>query len=140
MADYFTQFSCMLDVGGAQNAARALDLFATFTREIAAEDGAFGPGFAVSIEPGPDGEQLWLRDEAGGGDPEQVLRFVKRCAAAFDLTGRWGFQYAVSCSKTRLDAFGGGAHALDLASGEAVSWISTDAWLACALAGGACDA
>ena len=27
MADYFTHFSCLLDVGTPQNAARALDLY-----------------------------------------------------------------------------------------------------------------
>ena len=29
-----------------------------------------------------------------------------------------------------LDGFGGGAHVLDLASGETVDWIYTDGWLA----------
>jgi hypothetical protein len=60
---------------------------------------------------------------------------VKRCAAEFGLTGRWGFQYANTCSKPRLDGFGGGAHVLDLATGETVDWIYTDGWLAQTISG-----
>jgi hypothetical protein len=43
--------------------------------------------------------------------------------------GRWGFQYANTCSKPQLDGFGGGAHVIDLATGETVDWIYTDGWL-----------
>lgn len=56
------------------------------------------------------------------------------CAKEFGLTGRWGFQYANSCSRPRIDAFGGGAHVMDLATGETVSWIDTRGWLADAIA------
>ena len=70
-----------------------------------------------------------------GGDPERLIQFVKRCAVEFGLTGRWGFQYANTCSKPRLDGFGGGAHVLDLATGETVDWIYTDGWLAETIAG-----
>ncbi|WP_207102836.1 hypothetical protein [Paracoccus shandongensis] len=35
-----------------------------------------------------------------------------------------------------LDGFGGGGHVLDLATGETVDWISTDAWLSILPAGG----
>ncbi len=70
-----------------------------------------------------------MRDDVTG-DPERLIQFVKRCAATFGLTGRWGFQYANTCSRPRLDGFGGGAHVLDLATGETVDWIYTDGWLA----------
>ena len=69
-----------------------------------------------------------MRDDVTG-DPERLIQFVKRCAAEFGLTGRWGFQYANTCSRPRLDGFSGGAHALDLATSETVDWIYTDAWL-----------
>ena len=35
MADYFTHFSCVLDVGTPDNAARALDLYPAFMKEAA---------------------------------------------------------------------------------------------------------
>lgn len=47
-----------------------------------------------------------------------------------------GMQYANSCSKPRIDGFGGGAHVLDLATGETVDWIYTDGWLSTVLEGG----
>ena len=43
-----------------------------------------------------------------------------------DLCKPFGFQWADTCSKARLDAFGGGAV---LISKEGTEWMSTDAWL-----------
>lgn len=131
MADYFIHFSCLLDVGTPENAARALDLYTTLWQENAAEDPP-SDGFALSIQPEHGGTMLWMRDE-GTGDPAQVIAFVKRCAAIFGLTGRWALQYATTCSKPRVDGFGGGAHVIDLATGETVDWISTDGWLSALL-------
>jgi hypothetical protein len=128
MADYFTHFSCLLDVGTPENAARALDLYNRLSEDGASEEPP-SEGFLLSIQPEHGGTQLWMRDDVTG-DPERLIQFVKRCAAEFGLTGRWGFQYANTCSKPRLDGFGGGAHVLDLATGETVDWIYTDGWLA----------
>ena len=127
MADYFTHFSCLLDVGTPENAARALDLYNRLSEAGASEEPP-SEGFLLSIQPEHGGTQLWMRDDVTG-DPERLIQFVKRCAAEFRLSGRWGFQYANPCSKPRLDGFGGGAHVLDLASGETVDWIYTDGWL-----------
>ncbi len=70
-----------------------------------------------------------MRDEVTG-DPLQVIIFVQRCAEAFGLTGRWGFQWANTCSQPRINAFSGGAHVLDLSTGRPVAWIGTNHWLA----------
>ena len=137
MADYFTSFSCLLDVGAPENAACAMALYKTLSEEDAL-DPRLCEGFLLSIR-SEDSAILWIRD-VGGGDPESVVRFVKRCAAEFHLSGRWGFQYADSCSKPRLDGFGGGAHVLDLANGETIAWTCTQSWLASVLAGGDGDA
>jgi hypothetical protein len=128
MADYFTHFSCLLDVGTPQNAARALDLYNELSAENAEEDPP-SEGFLISIEPEHGGSRLWLRDD-GSGDPEMLIRFVKRCAAELRLTGYWGFQYANTCSRPRINAFGGGAHVLDLETGETVERTDTNGWLA----------
>jgi hypothetical protein len=138
MADYFTHFSCLLDVGTPDNAARALDLYNTLAAENAAEDSP-SEGFLLSIVPEHGGTQLWMRDDTTG-DPAHVVQFVQRCAEAFSLSGRWGFQYANTCSKPLLDGFGGGAHVLDLATGETIAWTYTDGWLAQVLDGGDPDA
>lgn len=133
MADYFTHFSCLLDVGTSENAARALDLYNTLSEAGAVEEPP-SDGFLLSIQPEHGGTNLWMRDDVTG-DPERLIQFVKRCATEFGLTGRWGFQYANACSKPRLDGFGGGAHVLDLATGETVDWTYTDGWLAELLSG-----
>ena len=127
MADYFTHFSCLLDVGTPENAARALDLYNRLSEDGASEEPP-SEGFLLSIQPEHGGSQLWMRDDVTG-DPERLIHFVKHCAAEFGLKGRWGFQYANTCSKPRLDGFGGGAHVLDLATRETVNWIYTDGWL-----------
>lgn len=138
MADYFTHFSCLLDVGTSENAARALELYNALSHEGASEDPP-SEGFLLSIQPEHGGTNLWMRDDVSG-DPERLIQFVKRCAAAFGLKGRWGFQYANTCSKPRLDGFGGGAHVLDLATGETLARVYTDGWLASVLDGGDGDA
>ncbi|MDH1271388.1 hypothetical protein N5C81_27720 [Rhizobium pusense] len=138
MADYFTHFSCVLDVGTPDNAARALDLYNQLSEEGASEEPP-SDGFLLSIQPEHGGTKLWMRHDITG-DPERLIQFVKRCAATFGLTGRWGFQYADTCSQPRIDGFGGGAHVLDLATGETVAWTYTDGWLAEVLDGGDPDA
>ena len=138
MADFFTHFSCLLDVGTPDNATRALDLYNTLSEEGASEEPP-SEDFLLSIQPEHGGTKLWMRDDVTG-DPERLIQFVKRCAAAFGLTGRWGFQYANTCSRPRVDAFGGGAHVLDLATGETVAWTYTSGWLADVLDGGDPDA
>ncbi len=138
MADYFTHFSCVLDVGTPDNAARALELYNALSAEGASEEPP-SDGFLLSIEPEHGGTQLWMRDDTTG-DPERLIQFVKRCAAAFGLAGRWGFQYANTCSRPRVNAFGGGAHVLDLATGATVACTYTHGWLADVLDGGDPDA
>ena len=132
MADFFTHFSCVLDVGTSDNAARALKLYQVFMEDAAHEE-VPPDGFLLSIEPEHGAARLWIRDDVTG-DPQQVLLFVQRCAEAFGLTGRWGFQWAHTCSRPRVNAFGGGAHVLDLATGDTVAWIDTNGWLARTLA------
>ncbi|MGE4412025.1 MAG: hypothetical protein AB7D33_15915 [Sphingobium sp.] len=138
MADYFTHFSCLLDVGTPVNAARALALYNALSEEGASEEPP-SEGFLLSIQPEHGGTALWIRDDVTG-DPERVIQFVLRCAGQFQLTGRWGFQYANTCSKPRLDGFGGGAHVLDLAALQTIAWTYTDGWLASVLDGGDGDA
>ncbi len=82
----------------------------------------------------PEGSSLWIHDDEHG-DVEAVIRFVLRLAEDLDLTGLWGFQYALTCSWPRLDAFGGGAHAIDLGARKAIGSTSTQEWLAAALNG-----
>jgi len=65
---------------------------------------------------------------------------VLRVAEDLDLTGLWGFQYGLTCSCQRLDAFGGGAHVIDLGARKSIGWTSSQEWLAAALNGEDVDA
>lgn len=131
MADYFTHFSCLLDVGTPSNAALAVALFQQLRLEA---DEPQVSGFDLSIQDGPDSSILWLRDEEHG-DIEQVIGFVLRLAADLDLSGLWGFEYSNSCSRPRLGAFGGGAHVIDLGARTTIGWTNTNEWLTAALNG-----
>ncbi len=128
MADFYTHFSCLLDVGSPDNAARALDIYQAFMEDAAREE-VPSDGFLLSVQPDLGATKLWIHDDATG-DPQQAIDFVLRCAEAFALTGRWGFQWANTCSRPRINAFGGGAHVLDLEKRTTVTWTDTNGWLA----------
>jgi hypothetical protein len=139
MADYFTHFSCLLDVGTPSKAALAVALFQQLRLEDQEVDEPQVSGFDLSVQDGPDNSILWIRDDEHG-DIEQVIGFVLRLAAEIDLTGLWGFDYAHTCSRPRLEAFGGGAHVIDLGARKSIGWISTHEWLTAALNGEDIDA
>lgn len=121
MADYFTQFSCILPVGSAENAEMARCLRDLLAAEVEGEDGVC-LGFEMNAQLADAPGSLWMYSDAYG-DPEHVIRFVLRCANALKLGGLWGFTWSHSCSQARIDGFGGGAHVLDLNSGATVADI-----------------
>jgi hypothetical protein len=134
MADYFTHFSCLLDVGTPDKAARGLALFQSMRAADQDADDPQVAGFGLVRQDVPEGSILWIHDDEDG-DVEAVIRFVLRLAEELDLTGLWGFQYALTCSRPRLDAFGGGAHVIDLGARKSIGWTSSQESLAAALNG-----
>ena len=139
MADYFTHLSCLLDVGTPDKAARALALFQELRAADQDADDPEVAGFDLVRQDAPEGSTLWIHDD-DHGDVEAVIRFVLRLAEELDLTGLWGFQYALTCSRPRLDAFGGGAHVIDLGARKSIGWTSSQEWRAAALNGEDVDA
>lgn len=127
MADYFTQFSCIFDVGSAENAARAEAIRSELTDELDRDEGV-APGFEMDVAPDLGPGALWIRSDECG-EPEHVIGFVLRCAEALGLQGVWGFTWSLSCSKPRLDAFGGGAQVLDLGQRKSLEWIDCSNWV-----------
>ena len=126
MADYFTQFSVMFPVGSSTNVEPALALFRELEEQLDRDEGTSIGFTAESVDEDPTA--LWLYSD-GHGEPEHVITFAMQCGEAFGLTGRWGFCWALSCSRTRLDGFGGGAHVLDLATGDTIEWLDCEHWL-----------
>jgi len=139
MADYFTHFSCLIDVGCPDKAARALALSQELREADEDADDPAVTGFDLVRQDAPEGSTLWIHDDEHG-NVEAVVRFVLRLAEDLDLTGLWGFQYGLTCSRPRLDAFGGGAHVIDLGARKTIGWTSTQEWLVAALNGEDVDA
>ena len=139
MADYFTHFSCLIDVGTADKATRALALFQSLRAADQHADDPEVAGFDLSRDDALEGSTLWIHDDEHG-NVEAVVRFVLRLAEDLDLTGLWGFQYGLSCSRPRLDAFGGGAHVIDLGARKSIGWTSSQEWLVAAMNGEDVDA
>ena len=130
MATYFTQFACVLDVGSADNVARAIILH----REMELAYAAFKQSeMGFDLEPS-GATSICMHDGDGFGDQEHAIQFVLRCAAEFDLKGRWGFTWALTCSRPRVDGFGGGPQLLDLTQRKSLDRIDCDHWLAGELA------
>ena len=127
MADHFCQFSCIFDVGSIENAVRADDIRGELAAELDRDDGAV-VGFVMEVDHENNPGLLWLHSDEHG-EPEHVIRFVLRCAEAFDMSGLWGFTWALSCTKPRIDAFGGGAQLLDLGKRASIDWLDCEHWL-----------
>ena len=125
MADYFTRFSCLLPVG-AGNTEAALALYEQMQAQLGGDD--MEVGFAAEAY-GSDNDSLWLWDGDGAGDVENVIAFAVKCAAAFDLQGLWALRWALTCSRARLDGFGGGAQLIDLGGRRSLSWVDTQHWI-----------
>ena len=134
MADYFTHFSCLLDVGTPDKATRALALFQSLREADQDADDPEVSGFALARHDAPEGSTLWIHDDEHG-DVEAVIRFVLRLAEDLDLIGLWGFQHGLTCSRPRLDGFGGGAHVIDLGARKSTGRTSSQEWLTAALNG-----
>src|SRR6185437_15302790 len=86
MADFFTNFSCVLDVGTPDNAARALALYNAFGEEAARED-VPSDGFLLSIRPvgGASNGRTPARSHAS--TPSAVARMCSISRAARPFRG-----------------------------------------------------
>jgi len=138
MADYYSPFSCILNVKTVSNVRKALRLFREPHRwsppEALPEPWAECDGDEMDrsslfeVEASPRAGHLWLHD-GGYGSPKYVPSFVLACAEEFGLTGRWGFRWALTCSDGRLDGFGGGATVLDLGARTTLASVDCHEWL-----------
>ena len=72
MADYFTHFSCLLDVGTPENAARALDLYNALADDTAAEDPP-SDGFVLSIQPEHGGTIPSMSSSSSNAAPPSLV-------------------------------------------------------------------
>lgn len=127
MANYLSRFSCLLPLGKPEDVPLAHALYLELAAELLTHE-ATTPGFTISdAAEAAIPTLLLVSDDAA--DPEWVISFVLRCAAACDLQGRWGFTWADTCSRPLTDGFGGGAHVIDLSARTSLAWIDASHWL-----------
>ncbi len=126
MANYYTLLSVLFPVGLAGNVAPALALYRQFRDEL--EEADEWIGFAAEADDAPGSADLWLHADEDA-DIEHVIAFALRCAEEFDLQGLFGFCWTNTCSKARLDGYGGGAQLLDLGKRESVARMDCEQWV-----------
>lgn len=85
--------------------------------------------FAVEANPGKPAS-LWVYTEESGS-PEDAAAAVQAFLAKFRPAEILGFEWANTCSKPRLDSFGGGAA---LVTADEVVWFNPSRMLAEAIA------
>ena len=132
MANNYTQFSAELDLGSFENVKIAL---ATLAEHVAAdmEANSCTDNGWINVNASAEHEstrptKLWIHSGDESGDVEATLDFVATIGKALKLKGLWGFSWADTCSKLRIDEFGGGAAIVNLANGR-VEFINTYQWL-----------
>ena len=143
MAEYYTQFS--FEIRGLNDDEEAwcnkLELFLGQDPEVwdfvnpdadvefagIVEPGSW-PSVAVSTQMGDDGHQrLWVwSGEDGCGSPDEAATIARKFLDRFRPDETIAFEFAVSCSKPRLDSFGGGAVVI---TAENTEWLNTGTWI-----------
>lgn len=68
--------------------------------------------------------QMWIYAEEAG-DPDQVAAFLQAYLQKFNPTGSLWFSWAYTCSKMRVNEFGGGAA---IVTSDAIKFIDAQQW------------
>lgn len=84
--------------------------------------------YGLSVE--AEGTDVWIHDDAGEGCIEPAVTAVRWLLDKPGAPGAVGFEWANTCSKPRVDGFGGGAV---LVTRDDSHWMTTGEWLAKAL-------
>jgi hypothetical protein len=138
MADYYTQYSVSIPLKDdaqkqwARDVIVYLDGIVDETIDVddtehplfhiapASSDDAYGQAFDI------DEDGLWVHDDGGQGNIDMLIPVIQDYLTKFDPKGALGFEWANTCSRPRLDAFGGGAVFVTADSFEA---INSGGWL-----------
>ena len=135
MADYFTNFSLVIELASGTEQAYALDLDqkARGLQEGDELPEGFPPALAGVMEDwqfetvaDDSGTKhgLWLHSTYGGVDA--VCAFIQHLLQKFNPQGRVTFEWSHDCSKPRVDAYGGGAAVI---TAQEIKTMNTAAWL-----------
>ena len=135
MADYFTNFSIVINLASKKQQAYALDLAHNAT--IAHQGDELPANFPEALKNAIEDWQfeteaqdsggkhgLWLHSTYGG--VELACLFIQHLLEKFDPKSYVAFQWSHDCSKPRTDAYGGGAA---FVTAQKIKTISTGDWL-----------
>ena len=136
MADYYTSFSFVLDLPGAEAIKYAINL-ATIAADLrweAEEDRQiqetqFPKELELFLderdfEVAEEKSGIWIHSNDGGTDA--ACQFVQHLLDRFGIIEPVSFEWANTCSKPRLDAYGGGAAVITATDINAISscqWV-----------------
>ena len=120
MADYYTEYSAEIDEL-TDDEIKWLEARFKDIEEAGADDDVDDLG-QVELRDGT----LWFCAEESG-DPRAVAEFVRDFLKRFRPNDSFSLEYALTCSKPRLDGFGGGAV---FVTAVEIEHMDTAAWLA----------
>jgi len=121
MADYYTQLSFVVKCTPEDRDSLLEMVEAENEKREEVGDCSLGANFDV------DEEGVWIHDEDGYVEVEGVADVLQQWLILTDETDLpIAFEWANTCSKPRLDAFGGGAA---LIRKEGVEFLSTSSWI-----------
>jgi len=133
MADYYTQFSSIIPCPSRTvrdqlqyRLNNCMDEFGEETPVIT----HLGPTLPGEERYPPcgveiDGDNIWVYSE-DYGNLEAVANIVAAIQKEFEIDEAWAAEYSFSCSKPRLDGFGGGC--VVVCKGVQY-WLSTSDWM-----------
>lgn len=113
MADYYTQFSFAIP--------EITEKEKKYIEKQLENAPSEGSDFNWAI----DEDGLWIYSEESGS-PDDAAGFVQEFLKKFRPKESVGFEFAFSCSKPRLDSYGGGAA---FVTAESQEWTNTFSWL-----------
>ena len=133
MADYFTNFSFILELKEPAQKEYVLDIanIASIHRYEADQLPASFPQRLRDIledwhfEVEKCDEGIWFHSEEGGIDA--VCAFVQHLIQKFEISGHIAFEWSHDCSQPKVDAFGGGAAVI---TATEIKSFTTSNWLA----------
>jgi predicted Rdx family selenoprotein len=121
MADYYTHLSFVV-TGTAEEQERLVEMLDE-ANQLA--DESLEPNLGADYEIDADG--VWIHDADGYVELELLSEVLANWLDEIGSTKSIGFEWANTCSKPRLDAFGGGA--MVIRAFTATEWLSTSRWL-----------
>ena len=135
MADYFTNFSLILELPSETAQHYALDLAHQASLMMHGDENPEGipdcligvlDGWSLETEAQETGNGwgIWMHSSYGGIDA--VCAFIQHLLQKFDPNGCVSFQWSDDCSKPRIDAYGGGAAII---TANRIKSINTGQWI-----------